>query len=75
MYILLGGNIHEITAQSELEAIKHNEDDSPQTRKKGRPKKVMRRSQSHTSKQLDKLTAIRYDMEQVRMISDLVKRR
>lgn len=80
MFVLLGGNIREITDESELEKLQQpqvNPDEiASHTRKKGRPKKVGRRSHSHHSlKQLDKLDTVRIQMNQCLMACEHVKRR
>lgn len=57
MYVLLGGNIHEINAESELENMtKAPIEDNQELRKKGRPKKNLNRKSVNTSvKYFDKL--------------------
>ena len=71
MYLLLGGDMHELQKGNLFERLFKNTD----ANKKEKVSKALRRFSSGPSKMNDKILSIRYQLEDLRILCDLVKRR
>lgn len=75
MYILMGGDINKLQRESYFEKYFLINDEQMGLRKKDKSGKTSRRSQSAPNRMNDKMINIRYQLEDLRIICGLVKRR
>jgi len=75
MYILMGGDINTLQRESYFEKYYQVGEESMGLRRKDKAGKVSRRNFSAPNRMNDKMVNIRYQLEDLRIICDLVKRR
>ena len=77
MYTLLGGDIREIDKESDLERLQDKTEEVVvrEVKKKGRPKKTMKKLMNSSKKCTERLENIRFSLEDCRTLCDLLKRR
>lgn len=74
----MGGDMSRFKKDKFLEIENNDDDEEEETksiRKKGRPKKVCRRPISAPNKAYERMNVIRMQMEHLRLLCDMVKKR
>lgn len=75
MYILMGGDINQLQRSSLFEKYYQNFDEQMDLRKKDKSGKTPRKAFNVPNRMNEKMINIRYQLEDLRIMCDLVKRR
>lgn len=77
IYLLLGGQVSKFHPDRflDIENYESADDEEKEVRKKGRPKKILKRLSTTPNKAYEHINTIRVQLEPLRLLCDLVKKR